>query len=199
MNILKFLTCIGFCLWLVGCASTKVVTLGMPTTPIPLCQSKDEQISALIVWKPEWRPDQKEVALREEAAQRGIEEFFNHSGCFSHVHVRRLPGDNVTSTSSDLDLLKLAESEVPAPDKVLFIKVKELGPVVRIGLPVLVEGGTEVVLELKAINVRTKALIAALRTHWQNGGVFVVKGVKTLEQDMRAALAATLAHTSASQ
>lgn len=171
----------------------------MPTTPIQLCQSKDEQTSALIVWWPEWRPDQKEVALREEAAQRGIEQFFNHSGCFSHVHVRRLPGDCTTSTSSDLDLFKLAESETPASDRVVFIKVKELGPVLRIGLPALVEGGTEVVLELKALNVRTNELIAAFRTHWQNGGVFVIKGVKTLEQDMRAALETTLAQAAASQ
>ena len=30
------------------------------------------------------------------------------------------------------------------------------------------------------------------RTLWRNGGTFVIKGVKTLEQDMSAALAATL-------
>jgi len=171
----------------------------MPTTPIQLCQSRDEQISGLIVWLPEWRPDQKEVALREEAAQRGIEQFFRHSGCFSNVHVRRLTDDGATRTFSDLHLIKLAESEVPAPDRVVFIKVKELGPVLRIGLPVLVEGGTEVVLELKALNVRTHELIATLRTHWQNGGPLVIKGVKTLEQDMRAALAATLTQTAVSQ
>jgi hypothetical protein len=193
VNILKFLTCIGYCLWLVGCASTTVEISGPPSAPRQICQARDEQISALIIWGPVWRSDQKEVALREEVAQRGIEQFFSHSGCFSNVHVRRLTGDRSTSISSDLELLKLAESETPVPDRVVLIKVKELGPVLRIGLPVLVEGGTEVVLELKALDVRAHELITALGTHWQNGGPFVIKGVKTLEQDIAAALAATLA------
>jgi hypothetical protein len=31
-----------------------------------------------------------------------------------------------------------------------------------------------------------------VRAHWQNGGTFVIKGVKSLDQDMSAALAAAL-------
>jgi len=57
----------------------------------------------------------------------------------------------------------------------------------------LVEGGTEVVLELKVLDVHTGEPMANLHTHWQNGGAFVIKGVKTLEQDMSAALQAALA------
>jgi hypothetical protein len=74
----------------------------------------------------------------------------------------------------------------------LAIVVRELGPVLRIGLPVLVEGGTEVLLEVRLLDVRTAASMANVRTHWQNGGTFVLKGVKSLEQDMSAALGAVL-------
>jgi hypothetical protein len=192
MNTLKLIAYIVFCLWLAGCASTKVETSGIPSPPIHLCQASGEQISGLILWGTEWRPDQKEVPLREIAAQRGIEQFFAQSGCFSMVRIRRLSGECSAATCSDLELLKLAASETPGPDRVIFIRVKELGPVLRIGLPILVEGGTEVVLELKAFNAQTNELTAALRTHWQNGGVFVIKGVSTLEHDMSAALNATL-------
>jgi hypothetical protein len=34
--------------------------------------------------------------------------------------------------------------------------------------------------------------MADVRTHWQNGGTFIIKGVKTLEEDMSAALRSTL-------
>lgn len=183
MNTIKLITFIGFCFCLVGCAATKVDISGTPADQ-QLCQSRDEQISALVIWKPEWRPDQKDVPLREVAAKRGIERFFSQSGCFSKTHVHRFVGENPDTIPSDPELLKLANSTAPAPDIVVFIKVKELGPVLRIGLPILIEGGTEVVLEVKVLNVRTNGLIAALRTHWQNGGIFVIKGVKTLEQDM---------------
>jgi hypothetical protein len=72
--------------------------------------------------------------------------------------------------------------------------VRELGPIIRLfGLPALVEGGTDVVLELKVFDVRTGESLADFRTHWQNGGAFVIKGVKTLPQDMASALEAALA------
>jgi len=81
---------------------------------------------------------------------------------------------------------------VPAPDRVLLIVIRELGPKLIIGIPMLVEGGTEAVLEVRVHDVRTSEVMAAIRTHWQNGGTFVIKGVKTLDQDMSAALRAAL-------
>jgi hypothetical protein len=76
---------------------------------------------------------------------------------------------------------------------VLVVVVRELGPVVQLlGSPALVEGGTDVVLELKAFDVRTGASLANFGIHWQNGGAFVIKGVQTLPQDMGSALQAAL-------
>lgn len=62
----------------------------------------------------------------------------------------------------------------------------------RIGIPSIVEGGTEVMLELRLLDVPTSTAQAKVRTHWSNGGTFVVKGVGSLERDMSAALAAAL-------
>jgi hypothetical protein len=185
--------CIGLCVGLGGCASTKVETSGLAAKR-PLCQMAGEQLTALALWGPVWRPDQKDVPLREAAAQRGLEQFFARSGCFSTVEIRRLPGERLAIVPSDQEVLTLAAAAKVVPDRALVITVRELGPIIRLlGSPALVEGGTEVVLEVKALNVRTGESMANLRTHWQNGGAFVIKGVKTLEEDMSSALQAALA------
>jgi hypothetical protein len=155
---------IALCLALAGCASTKVETTG--TAERPLCRP---ELSALVAWTPAWRPDQKDVAGREAAAQRGIERFFAGSGCFSKTVVRR---------SSAVE---------SGFQRVIFITVRELGPVIRIGVPYLLAGGTEVVLDIRILDTP-----ADFRVHWKNGGAFVIKGVGTLEQDMVSALAAAL-------
>jgi hypothetical protein len=157
---------IALCLALAGCASTKVETTG--TAERPLCRP---ELSALVAWTPAWRPDQKDVAGREAAAQRGIERFFAGSGCFAKTEIRR----------------GTAASPRPAADRVILITVRELGPVIRIGVPDLLAGGTEVVLDIRILNTP-----ADFRMHWKNGGPFVIKGVGTLEQDMAEALGAAL-------
>jgi hypothetical protein len=73
----------------------------------------------------------------------------------------------------------------------VLLTVRELGPVVRIGSPSLLEGGTEVVVDVKAFNNVTGAHLVDLRMHWRDGGPFVIKGVGTLAQDMTDALRAT--------
>jgi len=163
---------LGLCFALAGCASTTVQTTGPATRP--LCRV---DLSALVVWEPKWRPDQKDVPEREAAAQRGIERFFFDSGCFADTEIRR----------NDDRMLEIGA------DRLVAIRVRELGPVVRLlGSPALIDGGTEVVLEVKVLDARTLEILADLRTHWQHGGPGVIKGVGTLEDDMRAALAAVM-------
>jgi len=175
-----------------GCASTKVETTGA-TMHEPFCGEGAGKLAALVYWGPQWRSDQKAPERREAAALRGIEGFFADSGCVAGVEVRRLPGGRMAELPPDEALLKLASAAVPKPDKVMVIVVRELGPILRIGIPTIVEGGTEVVLELRLLDVPTSSAQASVRTHWWNGGTFVVKGVGTLERDMSAALAAALA------
>lgn len=158
---------------LAGCASTRVETTG-PRSAISLCQPA---WPTLVLWNTKWRPDQKDVVERETAAWNGIQKFFIGSSCFGGAEIREagtLPAD----TSSY--------------GRVVLVTVRELGPIVRIGSPSVLEGGTEVVIETKVLDGRSRQTLLDQRTHWQNGGPFVVKGVGTLEQDMRAALEATL-------
>jgi len=165
----------------------------------PFCNAGGEKLSALVYWGPQWRPDQKEPERREAAAVRGIESFFSDSACVARFDVRRLPGERMAEVPSDEALLKLAAAASPRPDKALVVVVRELGPILRIGIPSIVEGGTEVVLELRLLDVPTSSAQASVSTHWWNGGTFVVKGVGSLERDMSAALAAALTPGAAPQ
>lgn len=172
---------------LLGCASTKVDTSGAGMKE-PFCRDGSVKRSALVYWGPRWRPDQKEPALREAAAQRGIEQFFAGLSCVALVDLRRMPSGDIPS---DAELLRLAGG-APAPDRVVLIVVRELGPKLVIGIPALVEGGTEVLIDVRVFDVRGARSLAEVRTHWQNGGTFVIKGVGSLDQDMNAALTVAL-------
>lgn len=176
---------------LTGCASTKVETTGA-TMREPLCKAGAQKLSALVYWGPQWRPDQKEPERREAVALRGIESFLTNSECLARFDVRRLPGGSTAEVPPDEALLKQAFAAAPRVDKVLVIVVRELGPILRIGIPWIVEGGTEVVLELRLLDVPTSNAQANVRTHWWNGGTFVIKGVGSLDRDMSTALAAAL-------
>jgi hypothetical protein len=176
---------------LFGCATTHFEVTGDALSQ-PLCQSKAGQFSALVLWGPVWRANQKDAPLREEAALRGIEDFA--ATCFGTVSIRRLEGGCLAEAPTDEQVRALAANEVPPPDKVLVVIVRELGPVIQILGPVAAfGGGTEVVLELQTRNPRSGEPMAKLQTHWHNGGSFVIKSTKTLPQDMRSALQAALA------
>jgi hypothetical protein len=172
-----------------GCASTKIDTTG--TQPAqPLCQVDKPAISTVVYWGPQWRPDQKEPPLREAAALRGIEDFIKRAGCLAVTGVNRLPTGMPLPTNEEL--VRLAANATPVPERLLLIVVRELGPRLVIGIPVIIEGSTEVQIELRVLNPRTAESLVNTQTLWQNGGTFVIKGVTTLDQDMSAALSAVL-------
>jgi hypothetical protein len=198
LNRAALLAALALCFGLAGCASTTVETAGV-TLKQPLCEAGAEKLSVLVLWGPVWRPDQKEPSLREAAALRGIQDFFASIDCVAHADIRRLDGGQSAKVPADTELFALASSAAPVPDRVLVIVVRELGPTLLIGVPVLVEGSTEAVLELRVLDVHANQSVANFRTHWKNGGTFVIKGVKTLAEDMTAALRATLAPGAASR
>lgn len=171
---------------LTGCASTTIETSGTALKE-PFCKPGAPALSTIVYWGTQWRPDQKEPSLREAAALRGIEDFLARPTCFSVVSVRR-----VQELPRDDELLQSARASSPVPERVVLIVVRELGPRLIIGLPVIVEGGTEVLIEVRGLDTRTSEAMVNARTLWRNGGPFVVKGVGTLDQDMSAALRATL-------
>ncbi|MFH0996638.1 MAG: hypothetical protein V1844_14250 [Pseudomonadota bacterium] len=171
-----------------GCASTHFKVTGQVPHQ-PLCQPVGEQASALVFWGTNWRLDQKEVPLREAAAQRGIEHFFSTSECFAKVRVIHKVGDRESIELQPAEVPGLAATYASAPVHVLFITVRELGPIVKLFSSLaLVEGGTDVVLEIRAFSPSTGQTTADFTAHWQNGGPWVIKGVSTLEQDITSAL-----------
>lgn len=172
-----------------GCASTKVETTGSPLKE-PLCRVGAQAINAVLYWGTQWRPDQKEPSLREAAALRGIQDFLGHTSCLAVAGIHRLPtGD---ALPSDEELMRLATASSAKPERVVLIVVRELGPRLTVGIPVIVEGGTEVLIDVRVLNPQSSTSLASASTFWRNGGTLVIKGVKTLDQDMSAALNAAL-------
>ena len=179
-------------LLLAGCASTQVVLTGS-AGEAQLCQSKVQPYSALILWGPVWRPNQKDMPLREIAALKGIEDFSEHSACYSSVAIRKLPGERSAELPTDTQVREIANGTPPAPDRIVVLTVHELGPVIQINGPIaLLGGGTEVVLEVLVYDGKSGLQIAKRGVHWSNGGSFVIKDTKTLPKDMRSALEVVL-------
>lgn len=173
-----------------GCASTTIDVTGQ-ALQAPLCGSATASATAsvAVLWGPLWRIDQKEPPLREAAALKGIQQFFTSQRCVTDVAIQRIAIPPQGERLSDAALLEAAKALAPHADKVVLIVVRELGPKLRIGLPTLVEGGTEVVVEVRVVDARRQMSEAQVQTHWQKGGPFYVKGIKSLDQDMQAALA----------
>ena len=166
-----------------GCASTTTSQL-IPSPQPPVCQSSAQ---ALILWMPQWRPDQKDVPAREAAAAEGIAQFFAKSGCFSSAVVQRI------AQPSEAGIAAAAAESQLRYDKRVLVKVRELGPIVKIGSSiVLVEGGTEVVLDFaEYLPAETKPQ-RIFSVQWRDGGPGVIKGVASLSQDIQSALAVGL-------
>ncbi len=187
----RFFTFAIFCalIFLAGCATTKVEITGSPLKQ-SLCQIGAPAISTAVYWGTQWRSDQKEPLLREAAALRGIQDFLSHTACISVTGIHRLLANQ--ALNSDEERMRLVPATSPKSERVLFIVVRELGPRLVIGLPGIVEGGTEVLIDVRVMNSLALESLASVQTSWRNGGTFVIKGVETLDHDMSAALSATL-------
>lgn len=192
-GLLRLATALGLilCLGMASCASTTFKTADRAAVQ-PLCQASGQPLSALVLWRAQWRVDQKDQPMREEAARAGLVDFLASSACYSAHELRRLAEGEAGVDPSPPALQALARRAVSPPDRVVLVTVRELGPVVKLlGSAALVEGGTEVVLDIVAVDVPSGRLLARQQTHWQHGGAMVVKGTASLPQDMSAALAAS--------
>ncbi len=175
-----------------ACASTQFRSAGqMPEEP--LCERANESISALVLWGAQWRPDQKEPVLREAAAKRGIETFFAESKCFTTARVLQVVNDRPAIDATPDDLRSLAARERPAATRALFITVRELGPVLKVFSSLaLLEGGSEVVFDVRSFDVASGRMSSDFQANWQRGGPWVIKGTGSLDTELQAALAASL-------
>ena len=172
---------------LAGCASTQVEMFGS-VPPTSVCQTGQQQMGALVLWGTQWRPDQKDVAQRDAAAEGGLKRFFAQSGCFARAEVRRVTMDGPMPEAKLNEHIKAAAAK---PDRVLLLTVRELGPVVKLmASAALVEGGTEVVLSISPHTPGMPYNAEEYSIKWQNGGPGVIRGTGGLEDDMVAALQA---------
>ena len=162
---------------LVACAATTTVDFAGERPAGSLCQAPGESLRALIAWDTRWRPDQKEPAKREAMAEQGIRQFAARSGCYAYVRVERGP----------------PSMHVADVNRVVAITVRELGPVLKLFSSLaLVDGGTEVVLDIATFVPRRSDSRFEFSEYWRNGGHGVIKGVASLPNDLEAALVAAL-------
>jgi len=172
---------------LAGCAATTVnVYPGVLPDAAPACGG-----AALVLWGPAWRANQKEPAAREAIADLALRQFLAENACFAATTLRRQVGDRAALALADGEAIAEARAAVPPLDKVVLVRVEELGPLVNLHLGlVLVDGATEVRLRVRILAVATGAVTHDRAVHWTNGGPYVVKGVASLQQDMVEALKA---------
>lgn len=138
-------------------------------------------LTASVVWKTSWRPDQKDVTKREAAAAQGIADFFAGSKCFPSTAVAR-------SESAEIET-----AVPPGSDLLLVLNVRELGPTVKLlSSLALVEGGTEVIVDIARYLPNESGPDVKFTIHWRDGGPGVIKGVQSLPADLAAALKAGL-------
>jgi hypothetical protein len=147
----------------------------------------ERSAKARIFWASNWRPDQKDVPAREEAAANGIARFFSQSDCFSSAVIQRLVDPSAAA-------IEAAVAEARTRDeRVVTITVRELGPIVKIGTTLaILEGATEVVVEFSEYRPPDTVPRRTFAVQWRNGGAGIVKGVASLPQDMQAALSAAM-------
>lgn len=166
---------------IIGCASHSVM-IRPGHDNLPLCATKSGlmRTPTWVFWRTQWRSNQKDVRLRERAAQQGIESYFAHSRCYQMVALQR--------TESGQDL---AMDIKPNGRMRIWIVIKELGPWVKIfHSPWLLEGGTEVLLEVAVQPANSRNAPATAEIRSIQGGPWVIMGVKNLPEDLRTALAA---------
>lgn len=180
---------VGVCVALTGCASTSVESHGH-ALPHALCTSESDTMGLTVAWTTRWRPDQKEPSDRAAAALRGIERYVHAMSCFRETAIRiiKVQADPATLSAAEV----LARLKGDRSDRVVLVVVRELGPHLRIGLPQVIAGGTEVQLDVRVIDRQTATEIAGGQVRWQRGGPFYLRGTGQLDQDLGQALAAAL-------
>lgn len=145
--------------------------------------------SAIVLWGTAWRSNQKEPELRGRIAEGALQKFFQKSVCFRgrQIPVETHAGDRLAATLTDTDLIAFAKHR--GRDRVILIRLEELGPLIilRPSL-VLWEGGSEVQLRIRVLNAAASTLDADVSVHRRDTGPFVLRGTGNLEHDVLEAL-----------
>jgi hypothetical protein len=117
---------------LCSCSSIRISTYAAGVKP-PLYSDQTARQTVLVLWGCAWREDQKEVPLREDIASRAIARFFSSSSCYESATIAD-PAGRAALMLSDGELLQTARSHSNKIQKVIMIRVEELGPFIRVNV-----------------------------------------------------------------
>jgi len=171
-----------------GCSRITVTHHVIGARP-PLCKTSAHGDKVVVYWGAAWRADQKEVATREAIAEQGIKDFFRSTDCLNTLSISKTVAGRDALRATDTEAV--SDAKAAGADKVILIRVEELGPNLIFYLsPILWETRNEVLLRIRIINTSTEQLETDLSTHWFRGGPFTVIGAKSLPTDFAGALKA---------
>jgi hypothetical protein len=174
---------------LFGCATAKLDTHAIGASPL-LLQSDIPGSKVLVVWGTAWRGNQKEGARREEIASQAILEFFKNKLGHEVVVQKTIEG-KLAIALSDYEILQSDEIKAARYQKVIILRLEELGPTLSFYLsPILWHGSTDILFRVRVLDVPQVSLASDMSVHWTKGGPFVLRGTSALKEGLKSALAA---------
>jgi hypothetical protein len=185
----KFNILLSFCiLTFSGCSTIQVNMHAVGLNP-PLGRSYIANQKILVLWGAAWRSDQKEKERREQVAATVIPRFFNETSCYASATVQKFIDGRDALTMSDSEILKSDMVISGQFQKVMVVRLEELGPTLKFYLsPILWGGSTKVSLRLRVLDVATSSLGSDIAADWEKGGAFVIRGAKYFEESLTSAL-----------
>ena len=173
---------------LFGCSTTRLTHHSQGVAP-PFCESDLYGSKVAIYWDTAWRPDQKEIELRERIIAEGIDSFFKANGCIDTITITRAIGTKSITMCTDAEIAAVARSI--GADKAIVMRFEELGPNLFLYLsPILWETKNEVLVRTKVIDSRNETIETDTASHWYRGGPFMLLGTRSLHKDLRGTLEA---------
>lgn len=122
-------------------------------------------------------------------AGHAIEAYFKKQSCVSTIQIVKMIEGRRAIEHSDIELLKWARSGPNPVDSLILLRVEELGPLIILyPSPILWEGGSEVSLRVRVLNVRTSSLETDTSIQWKDTGAFVLRGTGPLERNLETVL-----------
>lgn len=172
-----------------GC-STIMVNIHTVGLKPPLCRSDIANQKILVLWGEAWRSDQKEKERREQVASVVIPRFFNETSCYASATVQKFIAGRDAITMSDSEILKSDMVISGQFQKVVVVRLEEVGPTLIFYLsPILWEDPTNVSLRIRVLDVATSSLDSDVTMDWKKGGAFNIRGAKFYDESLTAALA----------
>jgi hypothetical protein len=171
-----------------SCSAVRINTHAVGSKP-PLCRGDIPNQKTLVLWGAAWRSDQKEKDRREQVASEVIRRFFHNASCCFSATVEKSIAGREAITMSDSEILKSDMVISGGFQKVVVLRLEELGPLLMIYLsPILWEGLTNVSLRIRILDVATSSLESDITIDWKKGGAFNIRGSKYFDESLTAAL-----------